>query len=128
MYILIYIYIYIYNTSFNVISQDEWYITQLKTTMNVATPPALDWARPLLHQAYVSLSLSLCIYIYIYIWMYMYMYSIIIRQVCPCTGDLLFPLEGVRKATIIISVINIFVITCTYVYIYIYIYIHMYYP
>lgn len=23
--------------------QDEWYITQLKTTMNVATPPFLDW-------------------------------------------------------------------------------------
>lgn len=23
--------------------QDEWYITQLKTTMNVATPPLLDW-------------------------------------------------------------------------------------
>mmetsp|Transcript_8631 Transcript_8631/g.18948 ORF Transcript_8631/g.18948 Transcript_8631/m.18948 type:complete len:559 (-) Transcript_8631:291-1967(-) len=24
-------------------AEDEWYITQLKTTMNVATPPALDW-------------------------------------------------------------------------------------
>ena len=26
-------------------ADDEWYVTTMRTTMNVATPPWLDWVR-----------------------------------------------------------------------------------